>query len=145
MKHLYCAGKVWKTLPKTNCQTVLAFLEKVASLASDHRFSPLPLRAAENMPSVFFFVNVKFLETSSYFTWECKLSELPPGEWGYNIQLGGDWNGLVAWLQTLVTRPVSKETPTMKIYRGETVQVLKVNTWPAPFFLSKWPYNIHAN
>lgn len=46
---LLCWKKL-ETLPKTNCQTVVASLEKVASFTSKRHFSPHPLRAAENVP-----------------------------------------------------------------------------------------------
>lgn len=49
-----------------------------------------------------------------------------------NVDVGTEMD--FVWLQTQVNFPLSKEAPTMKIYRGEMAQVLVT---PAPFLPSK--------
>lgn len=128
MKHLYCAGKIGNAT-KDKLSDCIGLFGKGCEF---HQWAPLQSPSFSMQPKMchrsVFVISVTTrtqngdLQVNSYEgptvfhyktgNWECKI-----GLWC------GDWNGFSTWLQTLDNFPVSKETPTMKIYRGETAQV----------------------
>lgn len=124
-----------ETLPKTNCQTASASLETVASFTSERHFSPRPLHAAENVHhfcQVFKNYIVSFTNQNFELIPARRKQSFITKRGTRNVDVGTEMD--FVWLQTQVNFPLSKEAPTMKIYRGEMAQVL---VKPAPFLPSK--------
>lgn len=127
MKHLYCAGKIGNAT-KDKLSGCIGLSGKGCEFHQRATFQSPSFTFSRKCAIVVFFVRFfslknlcQELQVNSHEG--NSLSSLT-SNWVCKLQLWyGDWNGLLAWLQTLVNFPVSKETPTMKIYRGETAQV----------------------
>lgn len=131
---------------KDNCQTALASLEKVVSFTSEHHFSPfyccwkcliLPFFFSNSVNSLFF--NMRMQTGYHYPVNKYEIIQ----HWPFQ---GLKWSlCLVANSSPLAHFPEIPNYENLQKRNGPSAPVLKDNTEPEPFLLSKWPYNIHAN
>lgn len=128
MKQLYCAGKIGKRYQRQTVRLRRPLWKKVEFHQRAPRQSPTLACSRKRA------IIVKFLFLKPYQLFQkqnfklialrCKqffIAKQLAERTRSDLDMGTEM--VFVWLQTPVSFPLSKETPTMKIYSGETVQV----------------------